>query len=124
MVGASTAKIFPFEIAVVVDPWGHDQLLVNAAASSKKNYKIIFLGIFSLPLGPGDDVVGVVEDEIVFAADEIAQQRRGVGDDIDLNPDIFLLKKAFCFGRDDRGVLVERSNLDNIFSHNYLRQQQ
>jgi hypothetical protein len=40
-----------------------------------------------------------------------------------LNPDIFLLQKTLRFSRDDRGVFVERANLDKVFSHRYLRQQ-
>ena len=62
--GRVHGKDFPFEIGVVIDPWGHDQLLVDAAASSQEDYEVIFLGIFSLPFGPGDDVIGVVEDDV------------------------------------------------------------
>src|SRR5262249_5035900 len=93
--GRIYGKDLSLEISVVIDARGHDQLLVDAAAPSQKNDEVIFLRIFALSFGPGDDVVGIVEDEVVFAADEVAQQSRGVGNGIDLNADFFFLQKAF-----------------------------
>src|SRR5688572_24655904 len=81
---------FAFEAAKIVNPGRDDELLVDTLAAAEKNHKVVFLRIFALAFGPGNDVVGVVEYEIVIAFDQIAQERRRIGDRIDLDPNVFL----------------------------------
>src|SRR4029077_17062627 len=78
-------KDFPLEIAVVINAGSHNEFLVHSPAPSQENYEIILLRVFPLTFLPGDDVVGIIQDEIVLAADEIAQESRGVGDEVGLN---------------------------------------
>ena len=73
----------------------------------------------ALAFGPSDNVVGVVEDQVVVALDQIAQQGRRVGDRVYLDHYVFLLEKAFFHRSDDRRVAVEQSDLDQIFSHKF-----
>jgi hypothetical protein len=48
------------EIAVIMDTGGDNQLLVDFLAAAEKNDEVVFLRVFSLTFGPGDDVVGIV----------------------------------------------------------------
>ncbi len=52
---------FAFEILIVVDARRDDEFLVDALTAAEKNHEIVFLRIFALALGPGDDVVGVIQ---------------------------------------------------------------
>jgi len=63
---------FAFEAGIVVDPRRDDQFLIDALAAAEEDDEIVFLRILALALGPGDHVVGVVEDKVVRAADQIA----------------------------------------------------
>ena len=123
MVGASTAKILPLRSRVIVDSRRDDELLVDSLAAAEKNDEIVFLRIFALAFGPGDDVVGVVKNQIVSAADQIAQQGRRVGHRVDFGSNVLLFEKAFAFGGDDRRVAIEQTDFNRIFSHSFDRQQ-
>ena len=82
---------FALEIFIVSDSRRHHEFLIDALAAAQKDDEIIFLRVFALAFRPGNDVIRVIENEIVFAADQIAQKRRRVGDRIDLDAQILLL---------------------------------
>ena len=112
-----------FEVSIVIDPGGDNELLIDALAAAEKNNEIVFLRVFALAFRPGNDIVRIVEDEIVVAADQITQQGRRIGDGTDFHAKVFLLEKIFAFRGDDRRIAIEQSYFDDVFGHGLDRQQ-
>src|ERR1051325_6297 len=101
---------FAANVFISPDAGIHGESLFNTLAAAEKNDEVVRLRVGSLTLGPGNHIVGVIEDEVVTPADQVAEQGRRVGYGIDFDADVFVFEESFFLCCEDHCVFVEESD--------------